>query len=506
MSALLTSLLLCIHLLALLLPFPSRVLAQANVSTNREDFYYRIETIPLPEDVVLEVGGLAFLPDGRLMASTRHGEIWALKDGQWKRWAFGLDEPMGICVTGPDQVVVAQRPETTRITDTDGDGEADLFETLADQWNYSGHYYEWNFGLVRDRAGNFWGTLACWFYPTQKYDKPPYSGWEIPPPRGYTPGADTAWRGWIYKLTPQGEFLPWASGVRSPNGLALSPEGDLFVSDNQGEYFGANPVHHVTQGSFHGHPTALLWGPDRVADPFSIPLEELDRRRRLPALMLPYGVMGQSISEMVWDQTGGKFGPFGGQMFIGDQTKCFVARCVLEKVDGEYQGAAFPFRAGFQCGVNRLVWAPDGSLLAGETDRGWGSIGGQRYGLQRVVWTGQVPMEIATMSLTPRGFDLTFTKPVDPATARDPAAYSLQHYHYHYHRTYGSPQVANTPVKVSEVTISADRKRVSLLLPELVTRKIYELHIRGLKAEDGSKLLHPDAYYTLNRLRGDGHL
>jgi hypothetical protein len=40
-----------------------------------------------------------------------------------------------------------------------------------------------------------------------------------------------------------------------------------------------------------------------------------------------------------------------------------------------------------------------------------------------------------------------------------------------------------------------------LELPELLKEKIYELHINGLNATDGSKLEHPMAYYTLNRLK-----
>ena len=106
-------------------------------------------------------------------------------------------------------------------------------------------------------------------------------------------------------------------------------------------------------------------------------------------------------------------------------------RVALEKVNGRYQGACFPFRSGFQCGVNRLAFGPDGSLYAGQTNRGWGSLGGKPYGLQRLVYTGVLPFEIHTMKLTKTGFDLTFTKPLDPATAEQaggvqPAVVHLQ--------------------------------------------------------------------------------
>src|SRR4029077_12006144 len=127
-----------------------------------------------------------------------------------------------------------------------------------------------------------------------------------------------------------------------------------------------------------------------------------------------------------WDTTGGKFGPFAGQCFVGDQTKSNVMRVDLQKLNGRYQGARFPFPRGFQCGIIRLVFGPDGSLYAGQTNRGWGSLGGRPYGLQRLVYTGAVPLEIHTMHLTHTGFDLTFTKPLDRARAERLAGYSLQ--------------------------------------------------------------------------------
>jgi hypothetical protein len=466
----------------------------------REDQFYRIETIPLPAHVVLEVGGICRMPDGRIMIGTRRGEIWAFHNDEWKLFASGLDEVMGLWPIGPNQLAVSQRPEITRIIDTNGDGEADLFETLADQWNYSGHIYEWTFGPVGDAAGNLYGSLTCWFFPTRHLSQNPYSGWEIPPPAFYRPDPRTAWRGWCFKLTPGGEFIPFATGLRSPNGLGFSPEGELFISDNQGEYFGACVLHHVTPGAFLGHPAGLLWESDASANPFSIPLEELDQRRKLPAIIFPFGAMGQSASEPVWDLTEGKFGPFAGQMFIGDQTKSTVMRVTLERVNGEYQGACYPFRAGFQSGNNRLLFDADGTLLVGQTDRGWGAIGGRSHGLQRVKWTGEIPFEAHTMRALPDGFELEFTKPVETGTAQRPEAYAFQHYHYQYYRRYGSPQIDVTPAVPVRVDISSDGLKIKLVLPELASGKIYELQMRGVRARDGSRLLHDRAYYTLNRV------
>ena len=451
----------------------------------KEAGYYRIATIPIPKDIVLEVGGLTFLPDGRLAIGTRRGEIWFFdpKANTWHLFAFGLHEILGVLAEGNAKMVVAQRPELTRVSDTDNDGKADLFETLTDAFGISGNYHEFHYGPVRDSDGNYYGTLNV--------------GWE---------DAGVSWvpyRGWAYQVTPSGQFVPYAYGLRSPAGIGISPQQDIFITDNQGDWWGASPLLHLTKDAFYGHAASLKWLPDYngPADPRTIPPEQLDPKRKLPAAWFVFGRLGNSPTEPVLDITGGKFGPFAGQIFVGDQTKSFVTRVALEKVGGEFQGAIFPFRAGFASGITRMAFDSDGALYTGGTDRGWGAVGGRPFALQRLVWTGKVPFEIHSIRLTKSGFDLVFTKPVDRALASNPANYSFIHFYYRYWRTYGSPEMEPTPVKVQHAKISADGLTVSLVLPALVTEKIYELHLQGIKAQDGSELAHGEAYYTLNRTR-----
>jgi hypothetical protein len=204
------------------------------------------------------------------------------------------------------------------------------------------------------------------------------------------------------------------------------------------------------------------------------------------------------------DTTGGKFGPFAGQLFIGEQTLATVMRVCLEKVDGVYQGACFPFRQGFASGVHRLRFAPDGSMFVGMTDRGWGSTGPKRFGLQRLVWTGETPFEILTMTAAPDGFDLRFTQDVDPATASDPASYQMTSYTYLYHPDYGSPEVDTQPVAITAATLT-DPRTVHLAVTPLREGYVHELSVTSVrkKASLGSEsatLLHPQAYYTLQKI------
>ncbi len=465
-------------------PVNSDLLAQleerlnADFASVGEQKYYRLETVKVPPEIVLEVGGLTFTPAGTLMIATRRGDIWAYQPGKetWNLFASGLHEPLGIVAGKPGEFYVLQRPEMTRVVDTDGDGQADEFDTITYEWGISGGHHEYIFGPVRDSKGNFWGVIS-----------------------GLADKKKARYSGWCFKVTPKGEFIPWSRGFRSSNGICVTPDDEVFIAENQGEYVGTSLIHHVSKGAFHGHPIGLLWDPTFKKDPYQTPIEELESMRKLPAILLPYGPMGQSTSQPLLDSTKGKFGPFAGQMFVGDQSKAIVMRVDLQKVEGEYQGAAFPFRKGFQSGNNRIAFAPDGSLYVGQTDRGWGSVGGRPYGLQRVVWSGETPLEIRTMKLTKTGFELTFTQPVDAKLAADPAIYSFQHYYYPYHAQYGALPTDVTPVKVKSVRISSDGKRVTLTLPELVTRRIYELNLAGLRAKEGSELLHSTAYYTLNR-------
>ncbi len=466
--------------------------------------HYRIVTLPIPSDIVLEVGGLAFRSDGKLLCCTRRGDVWLISNPaseepskvRFHRFASGLHEALGLHVDGKD-VYVVQRPELTKLIDRDGDDVAEEFVTVCDKWGVSGDYHEFAFGPARDKAGNFYVTLNVGFSGGHQSKAP--------------------WRGWCVKITPKGELIPFATGLRSPNGVAVSPEDDVFYCDNQGEWVATCKMHHVCEGDYFGHPAGLRWAKD---SPFAKLLPPEKHASGMlydgqagkngvsgmppltpPCIWFPYDRMGKSASEPIWDTTGGKFGPFAGQCFVGDQTKSSIMRVVLEKVNDRHQGACIPFRSGFECGINRLAFGPDGGLYAGMTNRGWGSVGGKPYGLQRLVYTGELPFEIHSMSLTKTGFDLVFTKPLEERTAKELANYSLQSHTYNYWSTYGSPEEDRRAEKISRVTLVGDKKRVSLTVEGLKPGRVYELHLQGVKSADGDSVLHPEAYYTLNHLR-----
>ncbi|MGL6074710.1 MAG: DUF7133 domain-containing protein [Fimbriiglobus sp.] len=482
---------------------PAEVLQSPKSYANAEAKYYTVETFTTPENCVLEVGGLGFRPDGKLLACTRRGEVWLIDNptsptnAKFTLFASGLHEALGFHVVDNNTIILAQRPELTKITDSNGDGVADQFTTICDKWGVSGDYHEYAFGPAVDKDGNFFLTLNVGF--------------------GGGHQAKAAFRGWCVKVSPKGDMEPWAYGLRSPNGINFSPEGELFYADNQGEWVATNKLHHLKRGKFYGHQAGLKWVKDspfegkvkdtvasgmlydgtNPKDPMAAKVfPEVDP----PVIWFPYGRMGQSVTEPRWDTTAGKFGPFAGQCFLGDQTRSMVMRVAMEKVNGVYQGACFPFRAGLQCGVNRIVFGPDGALYAGQTNRGWGSTGGKPYGLQRIQFSGNMPPEIHHVSLTTTGFDLTFTEPLDPATLQGPSSLAVKSFTYAYSSQYGYPETDTVAEKVQTAKLSADGKTCSLVVPNLRKGRVYDIQLPGVKTKTGEPLLHPEAYYTLNEL------
>ncbi|MEY3405416.1 MAG: hypothetical protein RL161_846 [Bacteroidota bacterium] len=488
-----------------------------------EDDYYKIITLPVPEGILVEAGGVATMPDGRVAVATRRGDVWMIENPnaengnpKFTLFATGLHEALGL-LYHDGALYSAQRGELTKLMDKNGDGRADVYETVH-AWPISGHYHEYSYGPKLAPDGGFFvsGNVA---FGDQEW-------W-----RGES---RAPWRGWTFKISSDGKLEPWATGMRSPCGLGMF-EGELFYTDNQGDWVGTGGVWHLSKGDFVGHPAGLRWSelpespvklttqqlyahvdprqvkregafikPSNVedeADPdFLYEVKKVVPELKLPAVWLPHGVLGISNSEILTDHTNGSFGPFSGQLFVGDQGQSKIMRVVLEKVNGNYQGVAFDFRQGFQSGVLRMSWGNDGSLFVGETNRGWGSAGTTNSGIQRLTWMGKVPMEMLTVRSMPDGFEVEFTHPVDKTLAEDLSAYTGRSYIYKYHPVYGSPAVNDQPLSIRGVKVSDDRKRVRLVIDNLRSYYLHELNLSGIRSEDGLPLLHPIAYYTLNSI------
>ena len=464
------------------------------ISTAGENEFYKLTTVPFPKELKLEVSGMATLPGDRMAIAIRKGEIWIaekLSTGKpvYKKFASGLHEPLGLALRKGDLFTV-QRSELTRLRDTDGDGRADEYLTHAKGWGVTGNYHEYAYGPAVDKAGNLWVVLNCSI--------------------GKGPNPNNRWRGWSLRVKPDGSWSPMSGGFRSPSGIGTNLAGDMFATDQQGNWFPTCPLIHVKRGAFHGHADALQFTklPDATfaaKEPLPKNLTVAEAARRIPAYQLPavwfpYRKMGMSTTDILADRTRGKFGPFAGQLFCGEFTMSFVSRVFLEKIGGEYQGACFRFRDGLDCAALRLQWGADGSMYIGQSNRGWNSLGTKSYGLQRLQWTGKMPFEIKTMSARADGFVLTFTKPVNRATALNPKSYTLTSYTYPYQSKYGGEPLDVKTHKVKLGGLDAASLSVHLNVEGLRAGYVHELHADGLRDTKGKPLLHTAAFYTLNRI------
>jgi azurin len=473
--------------------FTSLLFAQDKAS---ESDYYELKTLPIPAHVELEVGGMATIPDGRVAISTRRGEIWMVENPYsetpyYRLFAKGMHEVLGLNYH-KGALYAVQRGELTKLTDTDGDGEADYYQNIA-HWELSGNYHEYSYGPVFDKDDNMFLTFnVAWV--------------------GFGEAKLSKWRGWLVKVTPDGNLTPIASGLRSPACVMMNSAGDIFYTENQGDWVGSGRITHLEKGDFAGHASSLVWTsepnspmtlkksdiPDN-SEPMHVAAQTV-KNLKLPAVWYPHTMMGVSTADMIEDVDGNLGQFFKGQYYVSDQGHSKIMRMQLEKINGQYQGACFPFREGFQSGLLRLVWGIDGSLFGGMTSRGWSSTGKDLFGFQRLIWSGKTPFEMAEIHAMSDGFELTFTKPVDKASAINAENYDINSFTYQYHHSYGSPVIQTKTHTIKAIIVSDDLKKVRLVLDESRRYFIHEIKPKGVKSQENEPLLHDFAYYTLNNI------
>jgi len=426
------------------------------------------------KDFQPRVGGLAFLPDGRLLVTTwdETGSVYALSNVQSgdstkvvvKRMASGLAEPLGIEVVD-GEIYVLQKQELTRLVDIDGDDVTDVYEAVCNSWGVTADFHEFAFGLVY-KGGYFYATLSMAMRLM--------SGEKQQPDRGRA-----------IKIARDGTYEWINFGLRTPNGIGVGPDNELFVADNQGEWTPANKLIHVKQGEYHG----MRWGlPDSL--PTTTPVAA-------PAIYLPENEIANSPSEPVLMQDG----PYKGQLIHGDVTYGGIQRDFLEKVNDEYQGAVFRFTQGLEAGVNRLCWGPDSALYIGEV----GMVGGwtwkeRQYGLQRMKYNGKSTFEMLAIRAKPKGFEIEFTMPLEQRDLKR-SDFIVQQWWYLPTQNYGGPKMDLENLKISAITISGDRKKVYLEIPGLKKERVVYFRLPDeLRNAKGESLWSSEAWYTLNNI------
>jgi glucose/arabinose dehydrogenase/mono/diheme cytochrome c family protein len=425
---------------------------------------------PTGEDLLMP-GALAVHPrDGRVfIASMKLGEVLVLRDptgdgkmARYENYARGLFQEAYSLLAEEDALYVLHRRNLTRIVDAERGGLAGRLERMALLPHGAADTYDYAYGLARDRGG-FVFSYA------------PYANTTLPGSGG------------AVRLTPGKPPEEIAFGMRNPFGWCNGPDGDVFFTDNQGEWVATNKLCHLAEGRFYGFPNQAQ--KQHVAKPAG-----------LPAVWVPYD-WARSLNGVTFDNTGGKFGPFAGQFFLAElMFGGAIVRAQLEKVNGVYQGACFPFWGKGLLGPLCLAFDPKGRLWVGSiTEPGW-MAQPDRGALYRIDYTGTPPFEIQSIHVRPRGFRLTFTTPVSAESARRLASYQVEHFRYEYTGAYGSPELDRTRVAVERVAVAEDGRSVELTTGSLVKGRVYMIAVPGVRSAKGETLVHPTGAYTLHEV------
>ncbi|MCH2171941.1 DUF1080 domain-containing protein [Myxococcota bacterium] len=435
-----------------------------------------LEVTPLrPEGFTSRVGGLAWLPDGRLVVVTwdRDGSAFVVEGWEEgldrvrvKRIAEGLHEPLGVAVVG-DDIYVMQKQEITQLVDHDGDGWTDEYRTLANGWQATSNFHEFGFGLVH-WGGYLYGALSVCVLP---------GGKSCP---DQTPD-----RGKVFRVSVEtGEIEYLASGLRTPNGVSVGPTGSLFVTDNQGDWLPASKLIRVEPGSFYG------WHSPGE-------LETSEPQASAPALWLPQNEVGNSPTQpLVLTQ-----GPYRGQVLFGDIYNGGIKRASLEEVGSVLQGAVFHFTAGLEGGAHRLLETSRGDVVVGEVGSAgnWSERDKLWFGLELLRFKDRAAFEPFAIRAKPTGFEIVFTQPLAPGLELRPQDFALEHWFYVPSELYGGPKYDLEDLRVLRVETSVDRRVVFLEVDGLKPGRVVHFRLsQGIRSQHDEALWTNEAWYTLN--------
>jgi len=443
---------------------------------------WTVDYLSPPKGEVLEVGGIGFMSDGDLIASTRRGQVWRVdnpnaqnpNDATFTLICEGLHEGLGLSIIG-DEIFVMQRGEIAKLVDLDGDMIIDEVQTITQDWGMSGNYHEFGFGLPADKNGNMYFSLNVGF-------------WN---PHWWHGKSRAPYRGWVLKVSPGGEVTPIAGGLRSPAGLGLMEDGTLLVTDNQGDWMAVCPVFAIKEGAFYGHPASLRWYEDQpdIEPSDTQPHPEITREH--PALWLPYE-WSRSTGNVIQDTTGG---PFDGQYLLAELTNGQILRADFEEIDGVLQGACWLAHTRIGSAYH-IEHGPDGTLYVGMTNRGWGGLA-PGNGIARIKFNGEMPLEIKTAHLVEDGFEISFTKPL-----QNLPEVTGQKYDYNYWWEYGSPKQHVDDLFIPNVILSEDGVTLKVSIGNLEAGKCVMLTFENATSKDGQQLLHKKMSYTINKMPG----
>ncbi len=475
--------------------------AKPNIRARTLDCVPGYEAVRLPLTRREMPISFAWGPKGELYAGSLKGKVLRLFDDdgdgledRYEQISDTLPTPYGLQVNDDGSVDALSKFALIRLSQS-RDRKSENLPTwnsriIADGWGYTADYHDWAVGLERDALGCYYVVLPC-----QQDERTE---------------AAAKWRGHALMLLPSDrlprttnipgpsrEFtiVSLAAGLRFPMGLARRQDGQLFATDNQGNYNPFNELNHIQRGKRYGFINKL-----ENKNGFSPRFES-------PAIELPHP-WTRSVNGICWLETPessaepNRFGAFEGHLLGCEMNGRSLIRMSLQKVAGQYQGAAYnfslpgldpskTFEGPIVCEI-----APDGDIYVGNLqDSGWG--GGQNTGsIVRLRPTDELPLGIAEVRANATGFDIDFTQPVERQKA-EKAKFLIRSYRRISTPAYGGNDQDEKLEKVAKTQISKNRRSLSLRLSdELREGYVYEINIPAIGKSE-TKLFPAQAHYTM---------
>lgn len=455
-----------------------QVVTQGELSTKTGEPYVT-DRIKLPEanawKAPLYVSGVDFFADGRVAICTFHGDVWIgsgidakLEQVTWERFATGLYHPLGLKVVDGVIHVTCRDGLWKLLPGAGGRGSAQNYTVFNADIQVTKNFHEFVFDLQSDAAGNFYFAKAG---PVKKGG------------RGFDDLCEH--HGSLFKVTPDGTTLSVvATGFRAPNGLGLSPTGQLTSGDNEGTWTPVCRLNWIKPGGFYGVPPLA----HRQAEP-----TDYDR----PLCWMPKDVDNSSGGQ-VW-VTSDQWGPWKGRLLHLSYGMCSLYGVLPQEVEfrgqPQMQGGLTRFNVNFDSGAMRARFNPKDGQLYVVGLRGWQTTAVKNGCLQRVRYTGEKVRTPLDLKVSAGRVEVRFGEPLDAAVAKDPGSWNVEIWNYLWSAAYGSPdlstQVKSVPaaevgkdgkpefskeqmaqanhdlLKVSRVELSADGRTVTLYLDDL---------------------------------------
>jgi 3-keto-disaccharide hydrolase/uncharacterized protein DUF6797 len=463
------------------------------------DAAYVVDDVPVPFEnpwqSEMRIGAFDLFADGKRAAlCTWNGDVWIVSGigGEfgtmtWKRFAAGLYEPLGLKIVD-DVIYVNGRDQITRLHDLDGDGEADDYECFNNDVFTTRSFHEFTFDLQTDRDGNFYFAKA---------------GPVRPGGRGFD--AIVPHNGTVLKLAKDGSRLEiYATGLRAPNGIGLSPDGQVTTGDNEGTWVPHCRLNWLAPGSFQG----VVSTAHRAETPTAY---------NLPLCWFPMSVDNSSGGQ-VW-VTSDRWGPFQGELLHLSYGQSSIFEVMKEEVGGQVQGGVVRLPVTLGSSAMRGRFDPlDGQLYVSGL-KGWQTNAARLSAFQRIRYTGAPVRLPRKLSACEGGLLVEFTCPVDKQLATDVQSYAVEQWNYVWGPMYGSPEVSvrHPDPKLVESALSSeqhdyqvhdkvavtaarvvDDRRVFLEIPDLVPAMQTSLKI-DLESADGHEM-NCTIYSTIHHL------